>query len=250
MSDLKAFANIELNATPTADNHLVTKSYLTNNFIAGSSVASAWSGSGNYSVGDLVFYNGKLYRCTTAGTSNNPSGSGWVEAKVTDTATTTSYGLVKPGTGISVSSGTLLLNSATASSLGGVKVGDGLTVSSGTVSVSWGRKKALSQMTGLLTLANNIGVYVISAMMNTTISFNTVNLITLTGYSIEFTLILVEPVSLITYTLPGTVTWLNDAPVMDTINTAYIIDVFSYNTGGTWFASYKGSVPSSAISIS
>lgn len=251
MPDLKAYANIELNATPTADNHLVTKSYLSNNFISSSIIAPEWDDEAIYNQGDSVMYNGKLYHCTGTSYTSPPTTatSVWVEAKLGDTASSSSYGIVKPGTGLTINNGTLNLTAATTSATGGVIVGDGLTVSSGTVSVSWGRKKAQSQTSGNILLIDSIGVYIVKAYTNTTISFLTTYVISTIGYSIGFTLILVEQIPLVTYTLPNTVTWLNDAPVMDTTNTAHIIEMNSYNLGSSWFATYKGSMPSSAVTV-
>lgn len=253
MPDLKAYQNITLVAEPTDENHLVTKSYLDNNFLSIDSVAPAYASGTMYAVGDLVVYNGGLYRCTTAGTSNLPSTlSGWAVAYLTDLATSTTYGLVRPNSAsFTVSNGITSLRTATASVLGGIKVGDGVSISSGTLSVSWGRKKTLKQLAGTVALTDLYAVYCVAPLINTTISFTTTGLTASTStYSIEFTLILVQPSTAITFTMPSTVTWLGDQPSLDEASTAYIIEMRSYNGGTSWFASYKGSVASNSIALS
>ena len=54
------------------------------------------------------------------------------------TATSSALGLVKPGTGLGISSGTVTLNTASSTALGGVKVGTTLSISSGVLNLAVG----------------------------------------------------------------------------------------------------------------
>ena len=70
------------------------------------------------------------------------------------TASSSTLGGVKIGTGINVSSGTISLSNATSSTLGGVKIGTGINVSSGTISLS----NATSSTIGGVKVGSNITV--------------------------------------------------------------------------------------------
>ena len=78
----------------------------------------------------------------------------WQTAYTLPTASSSTLGGVKIGTGINVSSGTISLPTASSSTLGGVKIGTGISISSGTISLS----NATSSTIGGVKVGSNITV--------------------------------------------------------------------------------------------
>ena len=72
-------------------NGMASQTWANQQYVKQGAIAPVWSSSGTYVIGDVVEYNGKVYRKTTTGdsaTSPNMVGSGWTE---TPYASTTKY---------------------------------------------------------------------------------------------------------------------------------------------------------------
>ena len=70
---------------------MASQTWANQQYVKQGAIAPVWSSSGTYVIGDVVEYNGKVYRKTTTGdaaTSPNMVGSGWTE---TPYASTTKY---------------------------------------------------------------------------------------------------------------------------------------------------------------
>jgi len=245
MADLQAFANITIEGTPSDSSHLVTVSYVSDRYVPWQVVAPLWSSSASYVVGDIVYYIGQLYRCTT----NNPTTPplmevDWTKTYLTNVATTTTYGLVRPdSTTINVSNGNISIKPATTSSLGGVVVGKGLAVSSGVCSAAFGRREICICSPGVV-LYDDIYNYCVEVRGDKTFSFDTSQLTSLSGYDIEFNLIIAKADSGFspTYTFPSSLVWLGDAPSFSSDRSTFLIYVRSYDGGSSWLAEFKGVV--------
>ena len=247
---IKTFANIELNATPTENSHVVPLSYLNEHFLKTAIVAPVWASNHNYSLGELVLYEGSLYKSTINHNTYVPSSlNGWETAYLTDIATNTSYGLVRPDSeSFNIRNGVISLKPATATTVGGVRLGSGLTATNGVCSTIWSRKEIAPSFSGRINISDNVGVYcVYPSSASTSISLLTSGCAASDDYDIEITLLLVQPDSATTYSFPNSVSWLGSAPSLTSSNTVYVVDLRSYDMGEHWYAEYRGTVSAEFI---
>ena len=208
MADIVFYGNITVSVLGFEGVNLVTKGYSDENLCSISNVASQWSGT------------------------------------ITSKATTTSFGLVKIGSGFSASNGTISVGSATSSGIGGVVVGNGLSVSSGTVSYSVCRKRVYSLSNGSLTIDGTYGAYYYSLGSNTTFIFNSSALSNsiYAGNVCEFDLAVAVGSTAYTATFPNNITW-DHVPSAFNTNTTYLFRFRTYDRGSHWFGYCLNSVP-------
>lgn len=107
-----------------------------------------WSGSAYVEIGSAASTADRA----TNDADGNPISTTYV--KKTDKATSSDYGIVKIGTNIGVSDGTINVATASGNNLGVTKAGTNVTVSDGAINVATGTTSAL----GVLKVGSNIAV--------------------------------------------------------------------------------------------
>lgn len=84
--DKVIYSNLKLVATPTESHHITTKGYIDDQItLVNGSTANSFSSASTYDIGDIVIYNGHIYKCKTAiATAGDWDSSKWDLVKVCD----------------------------------------------------------------------------------------------------------------------------------------------------------------------